>query len=141
MRLPPQMDPVQKAVLHHTLGLPTTAKRKHVSCSVCQLRFNSQVSTFPSDYEPRGQRSGGERGKQPVMCRSAENTHSLVFSNHPQEGLGVAGVSFKKNPLNSGKSLWLEFSVEVCHHQNNISCNNSQINLCINFHVSFRFYG
>ncbi|KAM3613512.1 uncharacterized protein V6R79_000839 [Siganus canaliculatus] len=36
------MDPVQKAVLHHTLGLPTTAKRKHVSCSVCQLRFNSQ---------------------------------------------------------------------------------------------------
>uniref|UniRef100_A0A3Q4GD05 Zinc finger protein 385D n=1 Tax=Neolamprologus brichardi TaxID=32507 RepID=A0A3Q4GD05_NEOBR len=36
------MDPVQKAVLHHTLGLPPTAKRKHVSCSVCQLRFNSQ---------------------------------------------------------------------------------------------------
>uniref|UniRef100_A0A3B3Y8F8 C2H2-type domain-containing protein n=1 Tax=Poecilia mexicana TaxID=48701 RepID=A0A3B3Y8F8_9TELE len=37
-----QMDPVQKAVLHHTLGIPPTAKRKHVSCSVCQLRFNSQ---------------------------------------------------------------------------------------------------
>uniref|UniRef100_UPI003AAF5FA6 zinc finger protein 385D isoform X2 n=1 Tax=Centroberyx gerrardi TaxID=166262 RepID=UPI003AAF5FA6 len=36
------MDPVQKAVLHHTLGLPPSAKRKHVSCSVCQLRFNSQ---------------------------------------------------------------------------------------------------
>ncbi|CAJ1062965.1 zinc finger protein 385D [Xyrichtys novacula] len=36
------MDPVQKAVLHHTLGLPPTAKKKHVSCSVCQLRFNSQ---------------------------------------------------------------------------------------------------
>ncbi|KAG7474300.1 zinc finger protein 385D [Solea senegalensis] len=36
------MDPVQKAVLHHTLGLPPTIKRKHVSCSVCQLRFNSQ---------------------------------------------------------------------------------------------------
>uniref|UniRef100_A0A3Q0QXU4 Zinc finger protein 385D n=1 Tax=Amphilophus citrinellus TaxID=61819 RepID=A0A3Q0QXU4_AMPCI len=36
------MDPVQKAVLHHTLGLPPIAKRKHVSCSVCQLRFNSQ---------------------------------------------------------------------------------------------------
>uniref|UniRef100_A0A3Q4A9B3 C2H2-type domain-containing protein n=1 Tax=Mola mola TaxID=94237 RepID=A0A3Q4A9B3_MOLML len=36
------MDLVQKAVLHHTLCLPPTAKRKHVSCSVCQLRFNSQ---------------------------------------------------------------------------------------------------
>lgn len=41
-----QMDPVQKAVLHHTLGIPPTAKRRHVSCSVCQLRFNSQVSKF-----------------------------------------------------------------------------------------------
>ncbi|CAL8247651.1 unnamed protein product [Lota lota] len=36
------MDPVQKAVLHHTLGVVPTVKRKHVSCSVCQLRFNSQ---------------------------------------------------------------------------------------------------
>lgn len=41
----PQMDPVQKAVLHHTLGLPPAVKRRHVSCSVCRLRFNSQVST------------------------------------------------------------------------------------------------
>uniref|UniRef100_H3D273 Zinc finger protein 385D n=1 Tax=Tetraodon nigroviridis TaxID=99883 RepID=H3D273_TETNG len=36
------MDPVQQAVLHHTLGLQPTAKRKHASCSVCQMRFNSQ---------------------------------------------------------------------------------------------------
>uniref|UniRef100_A0AAQ4PGX2 Zinc finger protein 385D n=1 Tax=Gasterosteus aculeatus aculeatus TaxID=481459 RepID=A0AAQ4PGX2_GASAC len=36
------MDPVQKAVLHHTLGLPPAVKRRHVSCSVCRLRFNSQ---------------------------------------------------------------------------------------------------
>ncbi|XP_031723186.1 zinc finger protein 385D isoform X1 [Anarrhichthys ocellatus] len=36
------MDPVQKAVLHHTLSLPPTAKRRHVSCSVYQQRFNSQ---------------------------------------------------------------------------------------------------
>lgn len=36
------MDPVQKAVLNHTLGLSSSPKRKHVSCSLCQLRFNSQ---------------------------------------------------------------------------------------------------
>ncbi|XP_053343467.1 zinc finger protein 385D [Clarias gariepinus] len=36
------MDPVQKAVLHHTLGISPLSKRKHVSCNVCQLRFNSQ---------------------------------------------------------------------------------------------------
>ncbi|KAG9345192.1 hypothetical protein JZ751_009735 [Albula glossodonta] len=37
------MDPVQKAVINHTFGAPPPPKRKHVvSCSVCQLRFNSQ---------------------------------------------------------------------------------------------------
>ncbi|KTF78070.1 hypothetical protein cypCar_00030812 [Cyprinus carpio] len=36
------MDPVQKAVLHHTLSAPASSKRKAVSCGVCQLRFNSQ---------------------------------------------------------------------------------------------------
>lgn len=36
------MDPVQKAVMHHTFGVPPPVKRKHVSCNVCQLRFNSQ---------------------------------------------------------------------------------------------------
>ncbi|XP_037131013.1 zinc finger protein 385D isoform X3 [Syngnathus acus] len=37
------MDPVQKAILHHTLGLqPAATKKRHVSCGVCRLRFNSQ---------------------------------------------------------------------------------------------------
>ncbi|XP_077454366.1 zinc finger protein 385D [Stigmatopora argus] len=41
------LDPVQKAVLQHTLGLaPATAaiaiKRKPIPCTVCRLRFNSQ---------------------------------------------------------------------------------------------------
>ncbi|XP_052433419.1 zinc finger protein 385D isoform X2 [Carassius gibelio] len=36
------MDPVQKAVLHHTFSASASSKRKAVSCGVCQLRFNSQ---------------------------------------------------------------------------------------------------
>ncbi|XP_067303896.1 zinc finger protein 385D isoform X2 [Pseudorasbora parva] len=36
------MDPVQKAVLHHTLSASASSKRKAVSCGVCHLRFNSQ---------------------------------------------------------------------------------------------------
>ncbi|KAJ8255892.1 hypothetical protein COCON_G00197560 [Conger conger] len=36
------MDPVQKAVINHTFGVCVPPKKKHViSCSVCQLRFNS----------------------------------------------------------------------------------------------------
>ncbi|XP_062394723.1 zinc finger protein 385D isoform X2 [Sardina pilchardus] len=36
------MDPVQKAVIHHTFGVAPSPKRKYISCGVCQLRFNSQ---------------------------------------------------------------------------------------------------
>ncbi|XP_069068162.1 zinc finger protein 385D [Pleurodeles waltl] len=37
-----QMDPIQKAVINHTFGVPLAHRRKQIaSCSVCQLRFNS----------------------------------------------------------------------------------------------------
>ncbi|XP_036396606.1 zinc finger protein 385B-like isoform X2 [Megalops cyprinoides] len=36
------MDPVQKAVINHTFGVSIPPKKKQViSCSICQLRFNS----------------------------------------------------------------------------------------------------
>lgn len=73
--LPPQMDPVQKAVLSHTFGGPLLkTKRPIISCNVCQIRFNSQVRSPatlpPSEWSRatqgclgRGQRLGtlGER--------------------------------------------------------------------------------
>ena len=41
----PQMEPVQKAVINHTFGVSIPPKKKQViSCNVCQLRFNSDVS-------------------------------------------------------------------------------------------------
>ncbi|XP_042305824.1 zinc finger protein 385A isoform X3 [Sceloporus undulatus] len=37
------MDPVQKAVINHTFGVPVAkAKRPIISCNVCQIRFNSE---------------------------------------------------------------------------------------------------
>ncbi|CAM9335819.1 unnamed protein product [Lampetra fluviatilis] len=42
-RLLGQMDPVQKAVLNHTFGVPTPPRRRQlITCNICQLRFNSQ---------------------------------------------------------------------------------------------------
>ncbi|XP_017559985.1 zinc finger protein 385C-like isoform X2 [Pygocentrus nattereri] len=36
------MDPVQKAVISHTFGLPQPIKKKQIiSCNICHLRFNS----------------------------------------------------------------------------------------------------
>uniref|UniRef100_A0A671MBJ9 Zinc finger protein 385A-like n=1 Tax=Sinocyclocheilus anshuiensis TaxID=1608454 RepID=A0A671MBJ9_9TELE len=37
------MDPVQKAVINHTFGVPLLkTKRPIISCNVCQIRFNSE---------------------------------------------------------------------------------------------------
>ncbi|KAK9515367.1 hypothetical protein VZT92_026019 [Zoarces viviparus] len=37
------MDPVQKAVINHTFGVPLIkTKRPVISCNVCQIRFNSE---------------------------------------------------------------------------------------------------
>lgn len=42
--VPPQMDPIQKAVMTHTFGPPMVkTKRPIISCNVCQIRFNSEV--------------------------------------------------------------------------------------------------
>ncbi|XP_053121651.1 zinc finger protein 385C isoform X2 [Hemicordylus capensis] len=36
------MDPVQKAVINHTFGVPNPLKKKQfISCNICHLRFNS----------------------------------------------------------------------------------------------------
>lgn len=44
MYVSPQMDPVQKAVINHTFGIPLVkTKRPVISCNVCQIRFNSEV--------------------------------------------------------------------------------------------------
>uniref|UniRef100_A0A8C2X099 Zinc finger protein 385A n=1 Tax=Cyclopterus lumpus TaxID=8103 RepID=A0A8C2X099_CYCLU len=40
---PSEMDPVQKAVINHTFGVPLIkTKRPVISCNVCQIRFNSE---------------------------------------------------------------------------------------------------
>uniref|UniRef100_A0A9L0IYP4 Zinc finger protein 385D n=1 Tax=Equus asinus TaxID=9793 RepID=A0A9L0IYP4_EQUAS len=39
------MDPIQKAVINHTFGVPLPHRRKQIiSCNICQLRFNSDVN-------------------------------------------------------------------------------------------------
>lgn len=43
--LPTQMDPVQKAVISHTFGIPAPLKKRLcISCNICHLRLNSVVS-------------------------------------------------------------------------------------------------
>ena len=44
-----QMEPVPKAVLGAALAKP---RRPVIACSVCQIRFNSEVRPFPKTWGP-----------------------------------------------------------------------------------------
>ncbi|XP_026172329.1 zinc finger protein 385D isoform X2 [Mastacembelus armatus] len=99
------MDPVQKAVLHHTLGLPPTAKRKHVSCSVCQLRFNSQSQAL-AHYKgtkhakklkaldaPKSKLKGSVVTKETANQDIAKGINTLQVPNSTERKDGIPGTS------------------------------------------------
>ena len=67
-----QMDPIQKAVINHTFGVPLPHRRKQIiSCNICQLRFNSDVS-LPFSIQ----------WKNAVCCSNlAEEISEAFFSN------------------------------------------------------------
>lgn len=49
------MDPVQKAVISHTFGVPSPLKKKlFISCNICHLRFNSAVRGTSGNRLGRG---------------------------------------------------------------------------------------
>ncbi|XP_024917484.1 LOW QUALITY PROTEIN: zinc finger protein 385D [Cynoglossus semilaevis] len=99
------MDPVQKAVLHHTLGLPPTAKRKHVSCSVCQLRFNSQsqalahykgtkhAKKLKSRDTPKSKLKGSSVAKETTNQDIIKSVYSSGVPNSVDSKDGVLGAA------------------------------------------------
>ncbi|XP_041844721.1 zinc finger protein 385D isoform X2 [Melanotaenia boesemani] len=99
------MDPVQKAVLHHTLGLPPTAKRKHASCSVCQLRFNSQSQAL-AHYKgtkhakklkaletPKSKLKGSVVTKETASQEIAKSTNTSQVPNGTDRKDGLSGAA------------------------------------------------
>ncbi|XP_078108326.1 zinc finger protein 385D isoform X2 [Sander vitreus] len=111
------MDPVQKAVLHHTLGLPPTVKRKHVSCSVCQLRFNSQSQAL-AHYKgtkhakklkaldaPKSKLKGSVVTKETTNQEIAKGINTLQVPNATDRKDGVPGAV--PLPLSPGLRLAL----------------------------------
>lgn len=60
------MDPIQKAVISHTFGVPSPLKKKlFISCNICHLRFNSAVRGSSGNRLGRG--LGRERvGRWPL---------------------------------------------------------------------------
>uniref|UniRef100_A0A4W5NPH7 Zinc finger protein 385B n=1 Tax=Hucho hucho TaxID=62062 RepID=A0A4W5NPH7_9TELE len=68
------MDPVQKAVINHTFGVPIPLKKKQViSCNICQLRFNS-------DSQAEAHYKGSKHAKK---LKAQENTKNKPPKSSP----------------------------------------------------------
>ncbi|XP_048840253.1 zinc finger protein 385A-like isoform X2 [Brienomyrus brachyistius] len=86
------MDPVQKAVISHTFGVPLMkARRPVISCNVCQIRFNSE-SQAEAHY--KGNRHARRvKGIETSKSRPQENSRTPpapVTSPSPSGALPAA---------------------------------------------------
>ncbi|XP_032430219.1 zinc finger protein 385A isoform X1 [Xiphophorus hellerii] len=95
------MDPVQKAVINHTFGVPLVkTKRPVISCNVCQIRFNSE-SQAEAHY--KGNRHARRvKGIETSKSRPQEGDkpHALTQTSSPSP-LGAPGIS---QDCDSGKA-------------------------------------
>ncbi|XP_051570630.1 zinc finger protein 385D-like [Myxocyprinus asiaticus] len=72
------MDPVQKAVINHTFGVPQSLKKKQViSCNICHLRFNStnQAEAHYKGHKHTRKLKALEAQKNKQQRRQLDNAH------------------------------------------------------------------
>uniref|UniRef100_A0A8C2ZTC7 Zinc finger protein 385C n=1 Tax=Cyclopterus lumpus TaxID=8103 RepID=A0A8C2ZTC7_CYCLU len=74
------MDPVQKAVINHTFGVPQPLKKKQIiSCNICHLRFNS-TNQAEAHYK------GHKHARKLKAMETQKNRQRRAGRPHPQEG-------------------------------------------------------
>ncbi|KAM4561889.1 zinc finger protein 385B isoform 2-T2 [Fundulus diaphanus] len=89
------MDPVQKAVINHTFGVTMVPKKKQViSCSVCQLRFNS-------DSQAEAHYRGSRHAKK---LKSQENKAKAKVTAAPETNGNSCGPSGPAHPVSTNGS-------------------------------------
>ncbi|XP_019751209.1 zinc finger protein 385A isoform X1 [Hippocampus comes] len=87
------MDPVQKAVINHTFGVPLVkTKRPVISCNVCQIRFNSENQAEAHYKGNRHARrvKGIETSKSRCQDGDKPQTVTPTTSPSPPGALGTA---------------------------------------------------
>ncbi|XP_060108048.1 zinc finger protein 385A isoform X3 [Heteronotia binoei] len=113
------MDPVQKAVINHTFGVPVAkAKRPIISCNVCQIRFNSE-SQAEAHYKgnrharrvkgieaarTRQKESGAREGDKPGPVGSPSSSTGESDSDRTAEQLNGIGASGTVPPVPAASS-------------------------------------
>uniref|UniRef100_A0A672G2M2 Zinc finger protein 385C n=1 Tax=Salarias fasciatus TaxID=181472 RepID=A0A672G2M2_SALFA len=89
------MDPVQKAVINHTFGVPQPLKKKQIiSCNICHLRFNS-TNQAEAHYKGHkharklkameAQKNRQRRAASPVIGRLCAGLQSELEPAAPEE--------------------------------------------------------
>ncbi|NWX16187.1 Z385C protein, partial [Aegotheles bennettii] len=90
------MDPVQKAVISHTFGVPAPLKKKQfISCNICHLRFNS-ANQAEAHYK------GHKHARRLKAIEAMKNKHKVVGA--AAVGTGQDGTAdFAPSPEGSGE--------------------------------------
>uniref|UniRef100_A0A8D2LPT3 Zinc finger protein 385C n=1 Tax=Varanus komodoensis TaxID=61221 RepID=A0A8D2LPT3_VARKO len=73
------MDPVQKAVINHTFGIPNPLKKKQfISCNICHLRFNS-ANQAEAHYR------GHKHARRLRAIETVKNKHKMADSSNQEK--------------------------------------------------------
>nr|XP_020748896.1 zinc finger protein 385D-like isoform X1 [Odocoileus virginianus texanus] len=86
------MDPIQKAVINHTFGVPLPHRRKQIiSCNICQLRFNS-------DSQAAAHYKGTKHAKKLKALEAMKNKQKSVTA---KDSAKTTFTSITTNAINS----------------------------------------
>ncbi|XP_077158618.1 zinc finger protein 385D isoform X2 [Paroedura picta] len=87
-----EMDPIQKAVINHTFGVPLPHRRKQIiSCNICQLRFNS-------DSQAAAHYKGTKHAKKLKALEAMKNKQKSVTTKDTAK---TAFTSITTNTINT----------------------------------------
>uniref|UniRef100_A0A452IWU3 C2H2-type domain-containing protein n=1 Tax=Gopherus agassizii TaxID=38772 RepID=A0A452IWU3_9SAUR len=107
------MDPVQKAVINHTFGVPSPLKKKQfISCNICHLRFNSanQAEAHYKGHKHARRLKAIEAVKNKQKTAAAPSRDfpaSLDVSGDPHSTVQANGLLGLKEPDPECSSLML----------------------------------
>ncbi|NXO00350.1 Z385C protein, partial [Rhinopomastus cyanomelas] len=94
------MDPVQKAVISHTFGVPAPLKKKQfISCNICHLRFNS-ANQAEAHYK------GHKHARRLKAIEAMKNKQKAAGATTGQDG----ATNLAPSPEGSGEPSSTELS-------------------------------
>ncbi|XP_053265952.1 zinc finger protein 385D isoform X3 [Podarcis raffonei] len=99
-----EMDPIQKAVINHTFGVPLPHRRKQIiSCNICQLRFNS-------DSQAAAHYKGTKHAKKLKALEAMKNKQKSVTT---KDSAKTTFTSITTNTINASSDKTAGNTIEA----------------------------